>query len=161
MSDSPKEYAFRLLNFRDRSEKQLRNKLLEKGYTEAETQQTIEYLKEAGLIDDSRLALNLLMYLDGTKMAGTKKAADTLRRRGIEDNIIQETLSTLINGSSDVLLYGYCREGEIEKAKIFVKKKEDYLKNNPLRVKLNKLYGMLLRRGFDAEIIAEVLKEVT
>ncbi|MBF0465433.1 MAG: regulatory protein RecX [Nitrospirae bacterium] len=159
---SPKAYALRLLNFRDRSEKEIREKLLQKGYAEAETEETLEYLKGAGFVDDSKLARNLLIYLDSSKKMGLRRVTDTLKRRGIPESIIEETLREVMGDLQDELSYGYSIEGEIKKAKILIQKKEESsLKNYPLRVKLNRLYGILNRRGFGAETIKHVLKEVT
>ncbi|MBF0520174.1 MAG: regulatory protein RecX [Nitrospirae bacterium] len=159
---SPKAYALRLLNFRDRSEKEIREKLLQKGYAEAETEETLEYLKVSGFVDDSKLARNLLIYLDSSKKMGLRRVTDTLKRRGIPESIIEETLSEVMGDLNDELSYGYTIEGEIKKAKILIQKKEESsLKKYPHRVKLNRLYGILNRRGFAAETIKHVLKEVT
>ena len=40
-----RDYALRLIEFRDRTEKELRDKLLEKGYDENTIEDEIEFLK--------------------------------------------------------------------------------------------------------------------
>ncbi|MEK7712781.1 MAG: RecX family transcriptional regulator, partial [Nitrospirota bacterium] len=52
-------YAYRLLSYRDRSEKELTNKLKWKGFSEEIIQQTINHLSEKGFINDTALALSL------------------------------------------------------------------------------------------------------
>ncbi|QWR76285.1 regulatory protein RecX [Candidatus Magnetomonas plexicatena] len=159
---SPKAYALRILNFRDRSEKEIREKLLLKGYTETDTEETLKYLKGAGFIDDYKLARNMLIYLDSAKKMGLRRVTDTLKRRGIPESVIEEMLGVVMGDLQDELSYGYTLEGELAKAKILVQKKEENsLKNYPLRVKLNRLYGILNRRGFGAETIKQALKEVS
>ncbi len=51
-----KTYAFKLLSKRDYFKEELRRKLLQKGFSENEVEETIEYLEKEGYIDDEKLA---------------------------------------------------------------------------------------------------------
>lgn len=144
MPTDAKAYALKLLSLRDRSESELRERLLAKGFTEESVFSAIENLKNAGFIDDSKTAGALMRYCEQTKLLGAYGCRQYMRRRGIPEEIV---------GSSV-----FSPETEIEKAKKLVEKKERYLKNYPIQVKLKRLYGMLARKGFDGGIISEVLR---
>ncbi len=48
--------AYYLLRYRDRSEREMRERLARKGYSEPVVDATVLQLKEAGFLDDLRLA---------------------------------------------------------------------------------------------------------
>ncbi len=140
-----KSYALRLLGIRDRSEYELRIKLQDKGYDPEMISGTIDQLKDAGFIDDRKTAESIIRYCKEGKLLGENGTKHYLKKRGIPEEIIAQMTTSA---------------GEqIENAKILISKREKYLKKLPLKVKINRLYGQLQRKGYGNEIINRVIRE--
>ncbi len=81
-----------LLNYRGRSEKELRERLEKKGFSENHVSSALKHLKDAGYLDDRALALDLKRQAFDNKLLGHNSAERFLRSRGLPDEIIEETL---------------------------------------------------------------------
>ena len=99
-----------LLNYRSRSEKELREQLEKKGFSENHISSTIRHLKKAGYLDDHALALDLKRQAFDNKLLGHNSAKRFLLNRGLPDEIIDETLE-------------YNEETEAAKIKKLIEKK--------------------------------------
>lgn len=136
------EYAYRLLNYRQRSIRELRNRLHLKGYGEAETEEAVERLKELGFLDDPVFARSLRHRAEEYKHLGRVGAKGYLRRMGIAP------------AETEAALDGY---DELIVARRLVEKK---LRNmGPLSDKKvrRRLSGYLQRRGYSSATIRKVL----
>lgn len=141
-----KEYAFKLLSYRGRSEKELKERLIKKGFSKALVSSTVKNLKDLGLINDSSLAETLKREALSIKLLSQKGARNFLYSRGIPHEIINQVLD-------------YNEAVDINNARRLVDKKINTLKNySPLIIK-KRLYGLLARRGYPSDIILKVLKE--
>ncbi len=140
-----KHYALKLINIRDRSEKELFQRLKSKCYQEKLINETIEHLKSISLINDNKLAQSIVNYCEHSKILGIFGCKQYLKKRGIPKDIIND------------LTFSY--EKEIEKAKRLLTKKKGYFEKYPPSVSFNKLYGLLQRRGFEREIIIKAIIE--
>ncbi len=151
MTDShgkAKKYAFKLLSYRGRSEKELKERLIKKGISKAVASSTIQELKRLGLIDDRSLAETLKREALSRKLLSQQGAIRFLHHRGIPHKIINQVLD-------------YDEIIDINNARRLVSKKIINLKNySSLHVK-KKLYGLLARRGYSSDTIRKVLKENT
>jgi len=146
--DKAKKYAFKLLNYRGRSEKELKERLINKGFHKAVASSTVQELKQLGLIDDRSLAETLKREALSRKFLSQHGAIRFLHQRGIPREIIDQVLD------SDELV-------DISNARRLVHKKIKALRNYaPLHVK-RRLYGLLARRGYSSGTIRKVLKENT
>jgi regulatory protein len=143
LKKSALEYALFLLGYRSRSEKELRERLLRRGYPEIEAERVLERLSQAGYIDDRALAAVLLRQARETKRLGRRGAAAYLARMGIPQALASEALD------------GY---DEKEGARSFAGKKMKQLKGLPPEVQRRRLYGALARRGFSGETIRKLMK---
>lgn len=144
--DNAKKYAFKLLSYRGRSEKELKERLVKKGISKTVASATVHHLKDLGLIDDRSLAESLKREALTIKLLGQKGAIKYLLHRGIPRDIIKRVLSN--NENIDIF-----------NARLLINKKVRTLNNySPLQIK-RKLYGFLVRRGYSIEIINKVLKE--
>ncbi|MBF0556073.1 MAG: regulatory protein RecX [Nitrospirae bacterium] len=141
-----KSYAIKLLGIRNRSELELRTKLQDKGYGNELIAGTIGQIKAAGLIDDQKTAEFILRYCKEGKMLGENGSRYYLKKRGIPDEIIDR----MVFSSADE---------QIEMAIKLIGKKERALKNLPIKVKINRLYGQLQRKGYDYGIIRRAITE--
>lgn len=84
--------AYTLLSHRAYSEREIRQKLLQKNYDPEQVQEVICYLAERGYLNDTALCGILVRkYLQAGKY-GKKAIINKISQRGIEHSIIQETL---------------------------------------------------------------------
>ena len=85
-----KEYALRILSFKDRTEAEMRKKIREKGYDENNEEEVIEFLKEYGYINDLRYAQKFASDAQNLKKWGRLRIEKELSVRGIPREIIYE-----------------------------------------------------------------------
>lgn len=141
-----RQYAFKLLSYRGRSEKELKERLIKKGITKTVASSTIKYLKHLGLIDDMALAETLKREALTTKLLSQNGARRFILNRGIPREIVNQILSN--DGNED-----------LENARKLVDKKLKAFKDYSLDTVKRRLYNLLLRRGYSFETINTVLKE--
>lgn len=140
-----REYALKLLSYRSRSEKEIYDRLKKKGFAGAEITCTIKFLQAAGLIKDEELVHELLKNAVEKKYLAKRGIKLFLRNRGIKKDLIDEAIS------------GLSEDAEKEAALGLAERKLKVLKNYPPDIIKRRLWGMLERRGFSAEIIKETL----
>lgn len=138
------KHAFRLLAYRDRSEKEIYEKLICKGFSEKVALEAVDYLKDKRFIDDRRFAEILRKDAIERKHLGKRGTRSYLMNKGIAVDITEDIL-----GDDDDYL---------DAAKSFVEKKLRNMKVYDGETMKRKLRGMLLRRGFSYDTIDRVLK---
>ncbi len=84
--------ALRLLATRAHFREELRRKLAEKGYTEAEIEETLARLAALGHLDDRRLATEEAGRLRSRKGLARRGVAAELRRKGVATEAIDAAL---------------------------------------------------------------------
>jgi len=139
-------YALKLLGYRGRSEKELRERLSKKGFDETAVSETIVSLKHAGLVDDSSLAETLTNEAFSRKMLSRSAAKQYLRVRGIPAGIIETTAA--LDAETDA-----------DNAKRLMHKKLKALRHYPREIVRRRLYNVLARRGYSSGTIRTVLKD--
>jgi regulatory protein len=137
------KYAFRLLGYRDRSEKEMYEKMILKGFSEKVVLEALDYLKYKGFIDDRRFAEILKNDAVTRKHLGKRGTRSYLMNKGIAVDIAED----ILGDDGDYL----------DAAKSFVEKKLKDMKNIDEDALKRKLWGMLSRRGFSYDIIKKVL----
>lgn len=138
------EKAFRFLSFRPRSEKEMRDKLLEK-YDEKIVAKAIKKLTGYGYVNDAEFAR---MWMESRKVGRGKRALSfELSRKGVAKEVIEESLL----GLSD--------DSEFESALELVKKRSKY-QNLDRNEKYKKIAPFLARRGYGYDVIKRVIAEV-
>ena len=140
-------YALNFLNFKWRTEKEIRNKMLLKGYDEEIIQETISYLKEQKLIDDRRFAEGFVKDKINFNKLGKYRLKNELYNKGISGDIIDEVLSE------------NC-DDELERAMELGRKKLPSYKNDDKNAIYRKLGGFLQRKGYSYDCISKVMKEL-
>ena len=135
--------AMRLLELRDRTEKELRDKLKEKGFNEEETDAAIGYVSSYGYLNDEKYTENYIFFNKERK--SRRRIAFDLKTKGIPAEIIDRKLEE----------NPYDETGLIRKMLIKRMQKED--PSDPrYYVKLsNYLFG----KGFDISDIEKVMSE--
>jgi regulatory protein len=148
LQNKARQYAFKLLSYRGRSEKELEERLIKKGITKTVTSSTINYLKHIGLIDDMALAETLKREAVTTKLLSQNGAKKFILNRGISREIVD-------------LVFSNDENEDIENARRLVDKKLKTFKNYSSETVRRRLYNLLLRRGYSFETIMAVLKGKT
>ncbi len=132
-------YALRLLNRKDYTEREIREKLLRKSQSDEEIDEVVEYLKEKHFVDDLRYAQNYL-YFRLKRGYGKRRIVHELLNKGIAEELIDSVLTTENENAEEVFL---------KKLKLLEGKKN----------KRKKLFDFMYRRGFDSEKIIELLNK--
>ncbi|TAN45675.1 MAG: regulatory protein RecX [Nitrospirae bacterium] len=140
------KYAYRLLAKRDRSVKELRGKLLERGFSGETTDLAVKRLEDDGYLNDRRTAEAFKRYALNNKHLGRFGVRSFMLKRGIDEDIADE-----LSGRN---------EDYIETAKAFTEKKMKLLKKCDIDTKRRRIYGLLARRGFDSETINSIIKSL-
>ena len=146
LDDKAKQYSLKLLSYKGRSEKELKERLKKKGIKGDVISSTILYLKNIGLVNDMSLAETLKREALTRKMLSYFGARNFMLRRGIPKSIIDSVLSRDDNT-------------DIENAIKLVDKKLRILGTYPADTAKRRLYNLLVRRGYSSGTIMKVLKE--
>jgi len=142
-----KAYAFLLLKFRLRSEKELAMRLRRKKFPENIIARVIGSLKDKNFLDD-RVFAQAWVKSRINSSYGPVRIREELRLKGLDDQAIEDSLNQIKTGYTE-------KEAAIRLAK------QKLAKQNPLKPQKAKarVYAYLMRRGFNPEIINEVVKE--
>ncbi len=142
-----KAQALRFLERSSKTMEQLKAKLLEKGYSEATIERAVEMLENYSLIDDSAYAKQFVSSKQRT--AGRRKIKYELLNRGVDQELIEETLEKQLG------------ENYMEALKALASKKLQSLsKNNEERAAMKKTIDFLLRKGYTYGEVKEVLGNI-
>jgi regulatory protein len=137
-------YAFRLLSYRSRSQKEILERLKKRGCPENVTNLIIEELKASGLVDDKKFAIAFAQDRLNFAKKGKRFIFVELLRKGIPKSDVEEALKK-INDETKVA------------QKLIDKYQKRYVKFEPKK-RRKKLHDLLLRRGFTFKTINEVLE---
>jgi len=148
LSERIKEYAFLLLKYRLRSEKELYQRLKRKNFSAEEIGKVIDFLKEKKFLDDevfARAWINSRL----SRSFGLNRISLELRLKGVA----KETLEA---GIAEVKK-GYCEKTVIEE---LARNKLAKLKDiDPLKAR-NRTYAYLIRRGFSIDKVTDTLNKI-
>ena len=98
-----KEKALRLLEFRNHSEHELREKLYRFGGESEDIDFAIEFCKEYGFLNDENYAMALARDLSNLKKYGKHRIKAELLKRGINGEFIESALCE-VEDNSEVLM---------------------------------------------------------
>ena len=143
-----KNSALRIIEKSWKTEKEVRDKLILKGYEDNSINKSIEFLKEYNFINDSNYTKAFIR--DKLKSQGSQKIKYTLIQKGISKENIDEELSNLN------------KESEKSTALNLAKKKFDIIKkkeNDNYKIS-GKLYRYLISKGYEYDVTSEVVKEI-
>jgi len=138
------QYAFLLLRYRDRSEKELFQRLQRKGFAEETSRNVGSYLREKDFLNDARLAESLKRTAVEQKHLGKRGLVHYLSLKGIPAEIVDN-----ISGNE---------EDYVESAASLVERKLGQMKGLDEIVVKRRLWGLLVRKGYSPAMISRVLK---
>lgn len=144
LSKRAKLRALRLLEMKDRTEAELRQKLKEDGYPEEMIDVALQYVKKFGYVEDNRYAENFIQSRRNSKSKREIQVA--LYQKGLDREVVQSALEN-------------CYDGEDETATIRrILEKKRYHQEEATDRDRKKMYAYLSRKGFRYEDIQQVLQ---
>ncbi|PIZ01190.1 hypothetical protein COY62_00125 [bacterium (Candidatus Howlettbacteria) CG_4_10_14_0_8_um_filter_40_9] len=136
--------SFRFLSYRDRSEKEVREKLETKKYDGDIIDETITKLKDLNLLNDNVFAKR---WVEERKVGrGKTVLSRELYKLGIANDIAEEAMKEL-------------KGEELEIAKELVEKKKSFNGLKDRKEIYTKIGGFLMRRGFSYETVKEIVED--
>ena len=142
-----RDAALGILSRKAISSKALGDKLLEKGYNSLVVAEAINELSDLGYIDDENYALMFLEYCL-EKMWGKKKIRYEMKIKGLDDEIIEDVLSS------------YEDDSQIEAMVELIKTKYSGLDLSDVKNKA-KIIRFFASRGFDFSKIDIAIREIS
>jgi len=144
--EEARAYAFLLLKFRLRSEKELALRLRQKKFSEKVIQDTLSFLKDKQFIDD-RLFAKGWVSSRLKRPFGLRRIRQELVLKGLGKEVIAEALERIKGDYSESEVIRQLAEQRFSK-----------LKNiEPQKAKA-RVYAYLIRRGFSPEITSDIVK---
>jgi regulatory protein len=142
-----KRIALAYLNYRARSEKEIRERLQKEDIPEAVILRTFDFLREYKMIDDEAWSKSFVNDKLMRKPVSSKQLAFGLKQKGVAKDVIEETISKLNANETD----------ESRAMKAAEKRWPRILKSeSDTRKQKQKLYTFLAGRGFSFDTINEV-----
>jgi regulatory protein len=149
--NAAREAALKLLERTRRTRSDLARRLRDKGYAGATVEQVIARLAEVGLVDDVEYARAFLEARMHRRTTGRRRLEQDLRSRGVSADDIAAARERL-----------EAREGHEDEAagarRVIAQAARRYARLDP-RVRRQRLYALLVRRGFDGDAIDAALRE--
>ncbi len=139
--------AMRALDQRIQSTNELRTRLLRKDFEPATIDLALERLTEFGYLNDERFAELWIENRLAHRPRGKRMLEQELRQKGIDREIVQETVSVMAIDDRTAALD-------------LARKRFKSVQNLPLDEQKKKLTGILARRGFDYGTIRATLESV-
>ncbi len=148
-ADACREAALRLLERSRRTRADLARRLADRGFAAATVDEVLERLEHVGLVDDAEYARAFLAGRWGRRPSGWKRLQQELRARGVDEADVREARARIEE-----------REGEVDEVaaarKLVARAARRYERLEP-RVRAQRLYALLARRGFDGDVIRRAL----
>jgi len=140
--------ALRLLGVRNRSCKEIKDRLLAASFADDLADQVVERLCQSGLLDDHRFARERARAMGKSKGWGPRKLRWDLSRYGLASDQIDQAIEQTYDSQSCVSIM-----------RKLVKKRfgERALTGDDLKLR-SKVYRYLLGRGFEPDQVHEVLQ---
>jgi regulatory protein len=143
-----KNSAIRIIERSYKSEKEMKDKLFLKGYDESAIERTLDFLREYNFLNDENYARSYVK--DKIRVEGKRKIKYTLIRKGIDDNLIEDELSKVLSDDLKEAALGLA----LKKYNTLKKRENDKYKLS------QKLYRFLMSKGYDFDLVSQVVKEV-
>jgi len=141
-------YALSVLSRYSKSEKQLKQKMMDKGFDKQFIENAIAKLKLKNYLDDEKYSEMLINNKINIYKYGKRRIKEALYEKGIDKSIIEEKINEL----SD--------EDELERARILGLKKLKTLKEEDARKKIVKLSNFLINKGFEYSMVKKAVSQL-
>ena len=139
--------SLRFLSYRPRSEKEVIDYLRKKKISENVISQIMAKLSEYKFIDDKKFTQFWIEQRTKFKHKPTWVIKLELRQKGINQELIEEVLSTIDD----------TKDADLISAKKLAEKKLDFYRNLEPSKRREKVISFLLRKGFSYDIVKKIL----
>lgn len=137
-------YALYVLGCKDYTSSEIVKKLRQKEYSEETIDKIILKLKNYGMIDDEKYIDRYVNDCLNLKKYGSRKILFNLKSKGIQSDVINNT--------------SISNEVQFSNAYMLAFKRSNILGENPN--KKEKIFRYLLSKGYDYELISNVIREI-
>lgn len=148
--EKARAYAYRLIDYRPRSEKELQSRLREKDFSQQIIDKVTSSFKEEGLIDDQRFARLWARMRSQTSPRGPSFIRMELLSKEVDKDIVEQAIKELKKDFDEEKI-----------ARELLKRRLRSVAGPDKRKIRMRLFGYLKRRGFSSEIIYKLLDEIT
>lgn len=137
------ERSFNLLGYRPRSRREIRQRLARHGYLDETIESVVSRLEELGYLDDGEYARNFAR--GKARKYGPKRIYNELLAGGVDEEAARSAVEAEFSESSESesAFQAAARRYNVEQGSL---------------AQARKVYGFLMRRGFSAEVCAEVAR---
>ena len=135
--------ALHFLGYRARSLREVRDRLRRYGYAEETVGTVIGRLEELGYLDDEEFARTVVR--EKARRYGPRRVSADLRRSGVDAELAQ-----------DVVEEEFSERSEVEAARSAAARRYN---RGGSDAEARRVYGFLMRRGYSADVCAEVARE--
>jgi regulatory protein len=135
--------ALHFLGYRARSRMEVRDRLRRYGYGEETVRVVIGRLAELGYLDDEEFARTAAR--EKARRYGPRRVSAELRRSGVDAELAQ-----------DVVEEEFAERGEVDAARSAAARRYN---RGGSDAEARRVYGFLMRRGYSADVCAEVARE--
>lgn len=144
----PLTYALYLIELRDRSVGEVKEKMQRKGFDKKMITEVISFLTDKNFLNDERFAERFFKEKQELQHWGEYRIKLELKKKYISEEIIKE----IFDNKSDESELSAAREA----ANLWRRKN----KNCPKEKIYSRLGGFLSRRGFSYDVVKEILEEI-
>ena len=135
--------ALHFLGYRARSRSEVRERLRRYGYGEETVGAVIGRLEELGYLDDEEFARTVVR--EKARRYGPRRVSADLRRSGVDTELAQ-----------DIVEEEFAERSEVEAARSAAARRYN---RGGSDAEARRVYGFLMRRGYSADVCAEVARE--
>ena len=152
--DAAKEAALRILERGPRTEQEVLDRLLARGFVPDAVERAVERLRRVSLLDDRAFVRAFLRTELSRRPQGRRLLVVKLRRRGVTRAILEELDSLL---AEDVDLAERSLETEEGRARAALAQAELKNARRPAAERARRAQGTLIRRGFDWSTVRDLV----
>ncbi len=139
--------ALNLLTHRSRSERELRQRLRQKGYTAPAIDETIRRVRGWGYLDDARFAEAWVEQRQASRPRSRRALASELREKGVDRDIIETTIE-------------HAKIDEVVDARMLASDKWRKEHGQPPEKRRQRTASYLARRGYSWQVARQVIEEL-
>lgn len=143
-------YAINLISYRARSTKEVKDKMIDKGYSIATIDQTVAFLKENKLLNDLEFAKMFIRDKTSLSRHSIIRVKNDLRQKGVDKEIVQEAIDSISDPDYENAKYLSFKKYED------LKSRKKYSDSSDYDIK-QKVYQYMNQKGFNIYLVKDAL----
>jgi len=140
-----KQYCFKLLKIRERSTKELCDRLKERKYPPKAINDIIAYLSDIHLLDDEKFTCNWIKWRINNGY-GKHRIIAELKQKGIDDEVVAKALNEALTDYDEEACADHLAQKRVAR-----------YRGLELPIRQRRLYGYLVRKGFSQNIVFKIV----